>query len=254
MTTQAVLTVCEKQARVVAAQAEAALAAVRGLRAPAAVARLRFGPGRTCEPVARVIDRALADADRAGIDRDRLIVVGGSATPAEDIVRVRRKAHGKADWISSATSDVRITLQPEGLRHVAEAVAASAQVEARPADPAPPQPAPADVPADPAAAAVREALYEVLDPDLGVNIVDLGFVRNVAVDGDGVATITMTLTSAACPLTQVMEDQIRDVLTGDAGKVVADFRIEWVWQPAWRPSDISPEGREQLYAIGFTNF
>ena len=62
--------------------------------------------------------------------------------------------------------------------------------------------------ADERADAVREALAEVIDPDLGVNIVDLGFVRGVEI-GDRTAVITMTLTSAACPLSQIMEDQIR---------------------------------------------
>jgi metal-sulfur cluster biosynthetic enzyme len=82
-----------------------------------------------------------------------------------------------------------------------------------------------------------------------VNIVDLGFVRDVALDGR-TAVITMTLTSAACPLTGVLEDQIR------AGLVplgcVDDFRVNWQWIPAWRPADITESGREQLRAIGFT--
>ena len=99
------------------------------------------------------------------------------------------------------------------------------------------------------AAAVRDALAEVIDPDLGVNIVDLGFVRGVAVEGR-TAVITMTLTSAACPLTGVLEDQIR------AGLVplgcVDGFRVDWQWIPAWRPADITDSGREQLRAIGFT--
>ena len=96
---------------------------------------------------------------------------------------------------------------------------------------------------------MRDALAEVIDPDLGVNIVDLGFVRDVALDGR-TAVITMTLTSAACPLTGVLEDQIR------AGLVplgcVDEFRVDWQWIPAWRPADITDSGREQLRAIGFT--
>ena len=96
---------------------------------------------------------------------------------------------------------------------------------------------------------MRDALAEVIDPDLGVNIVDLGFVRGVVVDGR-TAVITMTLTSAACPLTGVLEDQIRAGL-GPLG-CVDDFRIDWQWIPAWRPGDITDSGREQLRAIGFT--
>ncbi|MEV7502705.1 metal-sulfur cluster assembly factor [Streptomyces sp. NPDC093018] len=100
---------------------------------------------------------------------------------------------------------------------------------------------------------VRDLLYDVLDPDLGVNIVDLGFVRHITVEEDR-ATITMTLTSAACPLTGVMEDQIRSVLADRARHGVAGHRIEWVWRPAWRPEDITPDGRDQLRAIGFNRF
>ena len=96
---------------------------------------------------------------------------------------------------------------------------------------------------------VRQALTEVIDPDLGVNIVDLGFVRAVAVR-ERTAVITMTLTSAACPLTGVMENQIRAGL-GPLG-CVEDFRIDWQWIPAWSPADITDDGRDQLRAIGFT--
>ena len=111
---------------------------------------------------------------------------------------------------------------------------------------------PAGAPADPAddrVTAVRAALSEVVDPDLGVNIVDLGFVRAVTLE-EQTAVITMTLTSAACPLTSVMEEQIRAVLAalGRPG----NFRIDWQWIPAWQPADITDGGREQLRAIGFS--
>nr|WP_284982506.1 metal-sulfur cluster assembly factor [Arthrobacter sp. efr-133-TYG-118] len=106
---------------------------------------------------------------------------------------------------------------------------------------------------DPLADSVRELLYEVIDPDLGINIVDLGFVRNVTVEQGRVAIITMTLTSAACPLTEIMSDQMRaELLPAEGDRLVSDFRIEWQWVPAWKPSDITADGREQLQAIGFT--
>lgn len=244
MTTLAVLETVVSQTRVTAADARTALASVRGLSVVDAVAKLRLGPGRTCEPVARVLDRALADAGRAGLSAGQLVVVGGSATPAEPIVRVRRKAHGKADWISSETADVRVELQPAGAY---EAAAGPAPVVT--AD----ETVVGSAPEDARSVPVREALYDVLDPDLGVNVVDLGFVRGVTVDEHDVATLTMTLTSPACPLTGIMEDQIRTALLEDSG-VVADFRVVWVWSPSWRPSDISDDGREQLRAIGFSNF
>ena len=94
---------------------------------------------------------------------------------------------------------------------------------------------------------VLEALRDVVDPELGVNVVDLGLVYGVTLGGDGVATIDMTLTSAACPLTDVIEDQAASALEG----LVTDFRINWVWLPPWGHDKITEDGREQLRALGF---
>ena len=94
---------------------------------------------------------------------------------------------------------------------------------------------------------VLEALRDVVDPELGINVVDLGLVYGVDVDAERIATIDMTLTSAACPLTDVIEDQAREALEG----VVTDFRINWVWLPPWGPESITDDGREQLRALGF---
>jgi metal-sulfur cluster biosynthetic enzyme len=94
---------------------------------------------------------------------------------------------------------------------------------------------------------VLEALRDVVDPELGINVVDLGLVYGVDVDGERVATLDMTLTSAACPLTDVIEEQAREALEG----VVSDFRINWVWMPPWGPENITEDGREQLRALGF---
>ena len=97
---------------------------------------------------------------------------------------------------------------------------------------------------------VLEALRDVVDPELGINVVDLGLVYGVTLDGDRNAAIDMTLTSAACPLTDVIEDQVSSVLVGSAG-LVTDFRINWVWMPPWGPESITEDGREQLRALGF---
>ena len=94
---------------------------------------------------------------------------------------------------------------------------------------------------------VLEAMRDVLDPELGINVVDLGLVYGVTVDDDRVATIDMTLTSAACPLTDVIEEQAQAALDG----LVADLRINWVWLPPWGPDKITEDGREQLRALGF---
>ena len=94
---------------------------------------------------------------------------------------------------------------------------------------------------------VTESLKDVVDPELGINIVDLGLVYGLTVDDSNVAVIDMTLTSAACPLQDVIEDQIRTALD----PLVADFRVNWVWMPPWGPDKITDDGREQLRALGF---
>lgn len=94
---------------------------------------------------------------------------------------------------------------------------------------------------------VIEALKDVVDPELGINVVDLGLIYDVLVDETNSAVIDMTLTSAACPLTDVIEDQTRLALEG----LVNDFRINWVWMPPWGPDKITDEGREMLRALGF---
>jgi metal-sulfur cluster biosynthetic enzyme len=94
---------------------------------------------------------------------------------------------------------------------------------------------------------VLEALKDVVDPELGINVVDLGLIYGVSLDETTTATIDMTLTSAACPLTDVIEDQTRLALEG----LVNDFRINWVWMPPWGPDKITDDGREMLRALGF---
>src|SRR6185369_5322775 len=86
----------EPQLRVTESDARSALRAVTGKAVIPARARLRFGPGRTCEAIARLLDRAIVRAESAGLDPRLLVVANGSAEAGEDIVRVRRKAHGVA--------------------------------------------------------------------------------------------------------------------------------------------------------------
>ena len=100
---------------------------------------------------------------------------------------------------------------------------------------------------------IEEAMRDVVDPELGINVVDLGLVYglNLEEGEEGtVALIDMTLTSPACPLTDVIEDQSRSALIG-AG-LVDELRINWVWNPPWGPDKITDDGRDQLRALGFT--
>jgi metal-sulfur cluster biosynthetic enzyme len=102
----------------------------------------------------------------------------------------------------------------------------------------------------------RDDLDEAMrdDPELGVNVVDLGLIYDIRVDGEPgsrVVTIDMTLTSAACPLTDEIEEQASVALTGGPTPLAEEIKINWVWMPPWGPEKITDEGREQLRSLGF---
>ncbi|MCL1897711.1 MAG: metal-sulfur cluster assembly factor [Micrococcales bacterium] len=92
-----------------------------------------------------------------------------------------------------------------------------------------------------------EALQDVIDPELGINVVDLGLFYGVHLQPDGSAVVDMTLTSVACPLTDMIESQATAALEG----LVDGVKINWVWDPPWGPDRITHEGRMQLQALGF---
>lgn len=95
---------------------------------------------------------------------------------------------------------------------------------------------------------ILEALKDVIDPELGVNIVDLGLIYDLNWDDENDALIvSMTLTSAGCPLTDVIEKELENALDD----VVERFRINWVWMPPWGVDRITDDGREMMSALGF---
>jgi len=73
-------------------------------------------------------------------------------------------------------------------------------------------------------------LRDVIDPELGVNIVDLGLVYNILIDG-GMVTIEYTVTTPGCPMRRYLEQQIEETLRAMDG--VEDFEIQLVWEPEW---------------------
>ncbi len=94
---------------------------------------------------------------------------------------------------------------------------------------------------------IEEAMKDVVDPELFVNIVDLGLLYGVTVDDEGNVTLDMTLTSPTCPLTDKIEYDIRYVLESLAKTVT----VNWVWLPPWSLEMITDDGREQLRAVGY---
>lgn len=99
---------------------------------------------------------------------------------------------------------------------------------------------------------VTEFMRDVIDPELGINVVDLGLVYDLWFEEDNgkeIVMINMTLTSPACPLTDVIAEQVEDIVK--ANNLADAVRINWVWMPPWGPQMITEEGREQLQALGF---
>lgn len=97
---------------------------------------------------------------------------------------------------------------------------------------------------------VEECLLDVIDPELGINVVDLGLVYDVWIEGS-TAVINMTLTSPACPLQDMLEDQAQGAVVGTLDEI-SELTINWVWTPPWGPHMINEEGREQLRYLGFS--
>lgn len=91
---------------------------------------------------------------------------------------------------------------------------------------------------------VYKELRQVYDPEIPVNIVDLGLVYDVKVEEGGVCNITMTLTSQACPEARSIPEVMKRRVNALPG--VTGTQISIVWEPAWGPHKISPEGRVQL--------
>jgi metal-sulfur cluster biosynthetic enzyme len=94
---------------------------------------------------------------------------------------------------------------------------------------------------------VLEAMREVVDPELMVNVVDLGLVYGVTIDSENNAVIDMTLTSPTCPMTDQIEYNTQLALEG----LVNSVGINWVWLPPWSLEMITEDGREQLRYIGY---
>jgi FeS assembly SUF system protein len=91
---------------------------------------------------------------------------------------------------------------------------------------------------------VMEALRKCYDPEIPVNILDLGLIYDVLVSDDGTVNIKMTLTSQGCPAAASIPEQVK--LQVGAIEEIRDVQVEVVWEPPWNPSMISAEARQQL--------
>ena len=97
----------------------------------------------------------------------------------------------------------------------------------------------------PSPEAVRDLLRDVIDPEIGINIVDLGLVYDIGLSTDGVAVIRMTLTTPGCPLGGYLTDSISDTLAGVPG--IADVDVRIIWEPPWNPDEMMSDwAKDQL--------
>jgi len=108
------------------------------------------------------------------------------------------------------------------------------------ADATPPQPQAGTVFGERATAEqVREALSQVYDPEIGIDIVNLGLVYDHHLDEAGLLTIDMTLTSPYCPMGSIIQSQAHAVCAALPG--VKDVRVNLVWTPPWDPREMASE-------------
>jgi metal-sulfur cluster biosynthetic enzyme len=91
---------------------------------------------------------------------------------------------------------------------------------------------------------VRDALRHVVDPELGINIVDLGLVYAIDITPEGVVHVEYTLTTMGCPIGPLIEHQMQALLSGVSG--VQGFEAEMVLRPPWSPEMMSEEAKAAL--------
>ena len=94
---------------------------------------------------------------------------------------------------------------------------------------------------------ITDLLKNVIDPELGVNIVDLGLLYGLEYQDDASLRLDMTLTTAACPLQDVIEEQVSQNLS----PAVDEWHVNWIWMPPRGPERITEDGRDQMRALGF---
>jgi metal-sulfur cluster biosynthetic enzyme len=91
---------------------------------------------------------------------------------------------------------------------------------------------------------IYKALHEVYDPELGVNVVDLGLVYDVDINADDFVTITMTLTTPGCPMHESLAEGVGAALGDISGLTGGEIRL--VWEPAWTPERMTEDGKRML--------
>ncbi len=96
-------------------------------------------------------------------------------------------------------------------------------------------------------AKIIEALRQVYDPEIPIDVWDLGLIYDLKVSEEGNVFIRMTLTTPGCPIAGIIQNQVYDVISSIEG--VKDVKVELVFDPPWTPERITEEGREAFKQI-----
>lgn len=96
---------------------------------------------------------------------------------------------------------------------------------------------------------ILAALRECYDPEIPVNIVDLGLIYLLDITPEGRVTCNMTLTAVGCPVSAWMQQTVQDKIKAVPG--VSDATVNIIFEPPWDTQKLTPEGKEQLLAMGF---
>lgn len=96
---------------------------------------------------------------------------------------------------------------------------------------------------------ILKVLKECYDPEIPVNIVDLGLIYKLDVATDGKVDLEMTLTAVGCPVAGWMQEQVSEKIRGVPG--VSDVSVAIVFEPPWSPAKLTPDGKDVLQAMGF---
>jgi metal-sulfur cluster biosynthetic enzyme len=97
---------------------------------------------------------------------------------------------------------------------------------------------------------IREAMKQVDDPEIGINVVDLGLLYEVIIDeATGKVDLNMTLTSMGCPLTEQIIADVRKFVEPLDGVTSVD--VNWVWDPPWGPDKMTDDGKLMMKVMGY---
>jgi metal-sulfur cluster biosynthetic enzyme len=92
---------------------------------------------------------------------------------------------------------------------------------------------------------IRAVLNDVIDPEVGISVVELGLIYEVNVDDGGCMLVKMTMTTPACPMSALLTDNVKEALLHKLPQI-KDVKVELVWDPPWGPDMMSDEAKREL--------